>query len=58
MAKSYKYEIYNNEDSLETWLNDPLSKGMKPIAIYRRAYPNSPETDLIVWWEMEDSDES
>jgi hypothetical protein len=55
MAKQYKYEIYEHEAILESFLNDPACVGMKPIAIYSRP-DREGNWDVIVWWEIEDAE--
>ncbi len=57
MAKQYKYEIFHNEQAVEDALNDGLYAGFKLIGIYPKQYRTSPEIDIIVWWEYEDTQE-
>lgn len=57
MAKQYKYEIFHNEQAVEDALNDGLYAGFKLIGIYPKQYRTSPEIDIIVWWEYENTQE-
>ena len=55
--KTYRYEIFSSEASLEEQLPDYRLLGMKPIAIYPRQATVSGDIDIIVWWEIEDAPE-
>ena len=55
---TYKYELFENETALEEFLQDPISEGFKPIAIYRVPVSGEPGAfDVLVWWKMEDAHE-
>jgi hypothetical protein len=60
MAPNVFYEIYDSEEALENFINDPIAKGLTPISIYRipaKATKVKEGYDVVVWWKAEDFDE-
>jgi hypothetical protein len=57
MAYKVMYEVYDTEEDLEKFINDPISEGMAPFSIYRIPSKNHQGFEVVVWWKMEDANE-
>lgn len=57
MAQRVFFEVYDTEEELQNFINDPISDGMTPFTIYRWPANNKAGYEVFVWWKAEDANE-